>query len=379
MSRPFDVIVVGGGPAGATAGALLAQQGMQVLICEGKVFPREKVCGEFMGTASREVLRQLGLLEEFDRRAGAWVRRVAACVGGGGVGDVLWGDMPRDAAGAWPRALGRGELDEMLLLRARAMGAEVRQPCHVSFVEGDASSGFLVASSQGELQGRCVVMAHGLAQRGGMGASEAPARLRREYVSFKGHMEGCELPGDAIAIAGARGIYAGLVGTSGGRYSLAFVVNRRRAGRWGNSAEAQLRSLIEENAAFGRMVGMGRVSGAWMASGPLEPGVREVYRDGRFFVGNAAGEVHALVGEGITLAMRGGAMLAGVLGRFGVSQLEAGGRAYERMWRSEFMRRYAAAQLFANLMMRPDASRMAASVLRQWPELMSVCVRAAGK
>jgi menaquinone-9 beta-reductase len=366
-SSLWDVVVVGGGPAGATAGGLLAGRGFRVVICEGKIFPREKVCGEFMGTRIRPVLRRLGLLEEFERRAGPEVVRVVACAGNG---VEMVGEMPRDGEGAWPRAMGRGEFDWMLLERARELGAEIRQGCHVMKVEGDAAGGFVVKTSGGELRARAVVMAHGM-------ATGEP--LRKRYVSFKAHFVGCDLAEETIAIGGGAGIYVGLVKSSEKRYSLAFVVRRERLARLGNSGDEQLAGLLAENGGFRRMLGKASRVGAWMASGPLEPGIRRIYEDGKFFVGNAAGEVHALVGEGITLAMRGAEVLADVVRELGLGDLAGAGREYERRWRREFAWRYGAANVFANLMMRPALAGMAGSVMEAWPELLDVCIRRSGK
>jgi flavin-dependent dehydrogenase len=370
----FDVAIIGGGPAGATAGGLLARAGFKVLLCEGKPFPREKVCGEFMGTRVRSVLARLELLHEFDRLAGPPVRRVAACVGE----DDVEGIMPPDSQGALPRALGRGTLDELLLNRARSLGATVWQPCHVVSVAGNAQTGFRLQTNNGEVAARTIVLAHGLPQKGALdGREHAP--LRRQYVCFKAHFAGCALDEKTIAIAGGQGIYAGLVKTSADRYSIAFVVHRSRIEQFGNTAPLQLAALRRENAGFHRMIGGSTPCGPWHASGPLEPGVRCVYDDGRFFVGNAAGEVHALVGEGITLAMRGGELLADILGQHGLDHLDDAGTFYEKRWRSEFARRYAAAQVFANLMMRPALAGMAGRVLNAYPELMDACIRQSGK
>src|SRR5690242_10574279 len=137
MVLSTDILIVGGGPAGATCAGLLARAGFGVVVCESKGFPREKVCGEFMGMRLRPVLGRLGLLEEFDGRAAPTVVRVVGHAGGLSVA----GELPSDDAGAFPRGFSRGELDEMLLGRARELGVRVVQPCHVGSVVGDGRAG----------------------------------------------------------------------------------------------------------------------------------------------------------------------------------------------------------------------------------------------
>jgi flavin-dependent dehydrogenase len=381
MRHAWDIIIIGGGPAGSTAAALLAQQSraaghpLSIALFEGKSFPREKVCGEFMGTRLRPVLRRLNLLEEFDRRAGPPITRVVAHSGQ----TSIVGELPSDADGAWPRAVSRADLDAMLLQRAADSGATVFQSCHVSEITGNADEGFVVSTPHGKIHARTVILAHGLAQRPSLAPDETTSPLRREYISYKAHFANSFLPENAIAIGGAHGIYAGLVKSNGDRSSLAFVIRRSRAKRFGPSGDAQLAALLRENAGFSGMLRSAPQITPWMTSGPLEPGIRTQYHDGRFFVGNAAGEVHALVGEGITLAMRSAALLADTLIQTGLTNLHRAGALYTHAWRKQFIPRYAAAQLFANLMMRPALAAFTGSFLDTYPEAFAACIRSAGK
>ena len=58
MTRlPYDAVVVGAGPAGSAAAAMLAQSGRDVLLLEKASFPRSKVCGEFLSGAALEHVR----------------------------------------------------------------------------------------------------------------------------------------------------------------------------------------------------------------------------------------------------------------------------------------------------------------------------------
>ncbi|MBK8740329.1 MAG: FAD-dependent monooxygenase [Betaproteobacteria bacterium] len=70
MESRYDAIIVGGGPAGATAGILLAQAGWRIAIVEKARFPRRKVCGEFISGTTWPLLRQLGVTGELLELAG---------------------------------------------------------------------------------------------------------------------------------------------------------------------------------------------------------------------------------------------------------------------------------------------------------------------
>src|SRR4029077_3274632 len=105
----YDAIIIGAGPAGATAALMLARAGWSVAIVEKHSFPRRKVCGEFISATSMPLLHELGLLEDFLERAGPEVRLVGLLARD----LVLAAPMPRPSnrSGRWGRALGREHLD----------------------------------------------------------------------------------------------------------------------------------------------------------------------------------------------------------------------------------------------------------------------------
>ena len=113
MTAEFDAIIVGGGPAGASAGIHLAASGARVLLAERERFPREKLCGEFISPECLEHFERLGVLGEMGRGgarvsetvfyapSGRGVSVPSAWFGGRG-GDALGLSRPR-----WTRACSR--------------------------------------------------------------------------------------------------------------------------------------------------------------------------------------------------------------------------------------------------------------------------------
>src|SRR5215211_782598 len=124
-TRAYDAIIVGGGPAGSTAALLLSKAGWSVAVVEKAVFPRRKVCGEFISAASLPLLAELGVDSAFATSAGPSVRRIALYSG-----DVIVdAPMPKvqSAVACWGRALSREQFDLLLLDAAARAGADVWQ------------------------------------------------------------------------------------------------------------------------------------------------------------------------------------------------------------------------------------------------------------
>lgn len=76
MSEPYDLIIIGAGPAGTSAALYAAPLGLKVLLLDKKSFPRDKICGDALSGKAMEVLRDLGLADEAQKLPGAHIHSV---------------------------------------------------------------------------------------------------------------------------------------------------------------------------------------------------------------------------------------------------------------------------------------------------------------
>ena len=71
LADNYDVLIAGGGPAGASAAIHLSAEGARVLLVEQKRFPRQKLCGEFISPECLGHFKRLGVAERMTSRGGA--------------------------------------------------------------------------------------------------------------------------------------------------------------------------------------------------------------------------------------------------------------------------------------------------------------------
>jgi menaquinone-9 beta-reductase len=395
----FDAAIVGAGPAGSAAAILLARAGWSVALIERQRFPRRKVCGECIAASNLPLLDALGVGAEVERLAGAELRRVALLHGAASVvADLPPADQPGHRYG---RALGREQLDTLLVEQAVAAGATVFQPCALQAIEGEAGRFRLQLRPAGEggeetaIEAGLVVAAHGSWEP--LPSERAVRREQRrtsDLFAFKANFRRTSIEPDLLPVLSFAGGYGGMVVADDGIATLAGCIREDRLDRdreanpgerAGDVFEAILR---RECAGVAAALRGAEREGPWLATGPIRPGVRLGQGDGVFRVGNAAGEAHPIVGEGISMALQSAFVLAALIGPERQRLVDPHSAAaaqsrllheYEACWRQRFARRLRIAAAFAHLAMRPWAARAAWPIVRAWPGLLTRGARWSGK
>lgn len=144
IARP-QVIVIGGGPAGATCSTLLAQQGVKVELFEREHFPRFHI-GESLIPETYWVLKRLGMLEKMKRSHFVRKYSVQFVNQGGKLSEPFYfvEHKPHECSETWQVL--RSEFDKMMLDNAREHGVNVNEGARVLEIlfEGDRAVGVRV-------------------------------------------------------------------------------------------------------------------------------------------------------------------------------------------------------------------------------------------
>jgi flavin-dependent dehydrogenase len=165
--RPEDpeVIVIGGGPAGSTASALVAQRGHRVTLFEREHFPRFHI-GESLIPETYWVLKRLGMLPKMQKSHFVKKYSVQFVNSNGRLSApfYFWDNKPHECSQTWQVV--RSEFDKMMLDNAREHGVDVQEGVRVLEVlfEGDRAVGVRVKAEDGsvrEVRARVIVDASG--------------------------------------------------------------------------------------------------------------------------------------------------------------------------------------------------------------------------
>ena len=392
MDHRFDAVIIGAGPAGSTAAILLASAGWSVALVEKQAFPRRKVCGECIAASNLPLIQALGLGERFHALAGAPLRQVALYSGKA----RLYAELPALGTGPlrWGKALGREHLDTMLLHQATAAGAKILQPWAVRTISGEPGNfGCEIAAGSDRLQLQAPVM---IAAHGSWEPSPFTHRLQAkkpgDLFGFKANYRHSQLAHDTLPVLALPGAYGGMVVGDGGMLTLACCIRRdtlaacRQRYRSHNAAEAVEAYLKDACDGVAAALDGAERQGKWLSVGPLQPGMCSSMHDLKqpFLVGNAAGEAHPIIGEGISMAMQSAWLLCQRLIALGpvtssVTAYQDLRYAYTKDWQQQFSPRIRLAAMFAHIAMRPVATALVLPLLQRWPSLLTHGARYSGK
>lgn len=390
MTCKVDILIVGGGPAGATTGLLLARSGWSVAIVEKKNFPRPKVCGEFISAATLPLMQELGILNFYATHAGPAVQQVGLFA----ADTMLTSAMPPadNSFGKWGRALGREYLDEVLLNEARQAGAKIWQPWSASALE-DKQTHFMctVATKDktAEIAAQLIIIANGSWERSVVKRPDI-LHSQSDLLAFKARFRNCILEHDLMPLISFPGGYGGLVHSDSEHVTLSCCIRRdvlqkiRVQNPRLQAGDAVLHYIKSTCVGVHRVLSSAYREGPWLSVGPLWPGIRRCYDNGIFYVGNIAGEAHPVIAEGISMAMQSAWLLSQLLftlpqGRVVRKDLASIGRDYRKKWNAQFANRIRAAAFFAQMASRPQVMALLLPIIKRFPGLLTYGATLSGK
>ena len=387
-SQAAQVIVVGGGPAGAATAFHLARAGIHVTILDRAHFPRDKPCSEYMSPQASRILDEMGVLEQIERSGAAHLAGMRVHAPNGTAFQGRFADVEgfrgyRDRG----LALRRTILDHLLLDRARAVGAVVCEGVRVIDLRRDSNgrvTGVDAIDERGErrtLSASIVVGADGLRSVVARRLDLAATRLAQRRVAFVTHFAGIDM-GDSGEMHVDHDGYLGLADVGGGMTNVAVVVPRSRAreasGDPAGFVDAWIRRRRHVAPRFAKAVRVTPV----LATGPFASAARRAWAPGAALVGDAADFFDPFTGEGIYAALRGAELLVphiiDALSATAPADGDASLGAYDRARIGEFRGKWAVERMIGVAVTFPAVMNVAARSLALRPQMAHTIVGVTG-
>ena len=344
-----ECVIIGGGVAGLAAANQLADAGKSPLIIDGGEYPCHRICGEYFSHEGLPLLKKWGISLPREFNHARFVK---------GKSKVEF-QLPV-AAGGCPRF----DFDVQLYDRALKKGARALLKTTVLSLElpKEPSAPFeLLLSDQQVIKANHLIIGTGkLPKTTGIKAVVPMMK----YIGFKSHFEGIEMD-DSIEVHLFPGGYLGLERVSGTVFNMTVLINKDHVADldhpevvFENLLQMESMSLFKE-----RMKNAVRVFPKWLVGQVPEFGIRKNPDWERvFWIGDAAGGIPPISGEGLAIALTSGCMAADYL-------MHSDAEQFRIDWAKRYRKRIFWAQQIHKMMIRPFSSEIALKACHLFPSL----------
>ncbi|HOA38750.1 MAG TPA: NAD(P)/FAD-dependent oxidoreductase [Flavihumibacter sp.] len=372
VEQPFetDIAIAGGGLAGLSAAILLARQGHSVVLLEKNEYPFHRVCGEYISEESRPFLASLGL--DLPATTYPLIRQLQLSAP---AGLSLLTDLQPGGFG-----ISRYRLDDLLAQQARAAGVRLLTGLKVDAIQYRNGKQEMQA---GKLRFAAKLALGCFGKRSNLDLGfKRPFAIHKpgkagNYIAVKYHVR-YDQPIDTIALHNFDQGYCGISAVENNQYCLCYLTIADNLARCGNNIPQMEATILAQNpflrniwqtADFGdrKPISISQVSFAPKST--LENHV--------LMIGDAAGLITPLCGNGMSIAMHGAKLAAGLgdsflRGKIFRSVLEA---QYQRQWKQHFGRRLQAGRAIQYFFGNPRLSNWLLRAGRMSPALTRFLIK----
>jgi flavin-dependent dehydrogenase len=364
METGHDIIIIGGGLAGLTAGIHFSKEGRRVLVLEKSGYPKHKVCGEYVSGEIVPYLEWLGIdvaalkavsINKFEFSASNG-KTVTAILPLGGIG------------------ISRYALDYYLYQKALENGCEVVQ-AHVTDVQFNEDS-FIVTAGDVAYTAKVVIGAYGKRSNIDQVLSREFIKGKSPWLAVKAHYSG-NFPDHVVGLHNFDGGYCGVSKVEGGLINVCYLADYESFKKYKNIEEYQdkvlagnmnLKKILAESAmVFDKPVTISQI--CFDRKQPVENHI--------LMAGDTAGLIHPLCGNGMAMAIHSAKIasetvldfLNGKSNRLGMEQ------QYKAEWRRQFSKRLAMGRVLGRILQNRFLTKQLMRVVSYVPALLPVIIK----
>lgn len=305
MKTPeYDLLIVGGGLGGLALAQLVARSGWKVLVLEKGRYPQHKVCGEYLSEEVRPFLNSLGLPLE------AWnlpkIRRLEVSDHSGRVYSF------RLQQGGF--GLSRYQLDQALAQQAQLAQVTILEGETVMEVQTQGNYPIAITKS-GLFSARMLVGAWGKRAHPDLTWKRSFIQKRpnalNQFIAVKHHFELPSIPDDLIRLDNFQDGYAGMSQVEAGIVCCCYLSRASNLRKAGGNIQRMEREILEQNPRLKAVFSQAKpLYERPLSISQVSFEAKEQSKDGVLFLGDAAGLIAPLSGNGMSMALRSAWMAA---------------------------------------------------------------------
>jgi len=366
----YDVAIIGGGLAGLATAIQMADLGRKVILFEKKTYPFHRVCGEYISMESWDFLARLGLklIEE-------QLPKINQLNISSPSGSLLSHTMSMGGFG-----ISRFKLDEMLALKAVEKGVVIMSGTAVSTTEF-VNDHWEISANNTQYHSRMAIGSFG--KRSNLDVQQKRNHTQRKsksslsnYIAVKYHIK-ADLPSDVIELHNFDQGYCGISKIEDDRYCMCYLTTTDNLSKCGKDIDKLEKSILSKNPHLNRYFSeFEKIYDSPLSIAQIDFSNKKTIEQGMPMIGDAAGMIAPLCGNGMSMALRGSTLLAPLLDEYlsGKIALNTMHQSYEKLWKKEFSSRLRAGRLFQSWFGNRVITEGVIQVLRRSPYMMGKLV-----
>ncbi|NJW53372.1 NAD(P)/FAD-dependent oxidoreductase [Salinimicrobium oceani] len=363
--KQHEVVIVGGGLAGLTAAIHLAQKGQKITLFEKDAFPRHKVCGEYLSLEVKPYFDALKI--PFDDLEPARITKLHYSTPSGRTVQVK---LPLGAFG-----VSRYALDHLLYKTALDNGVKVIQEKVLKMTF--SGSEFVVSTAQGDHSAAYVLGSFGKRSLLDKKLDRKFFREPAPWVAVKNHYLEQDFPNDLVGLHNFDGGYCGLSRTETGEINLCYLATYRSF-KDHKSPERFNENVLRKNPFLDRFLSRATpVFEQPLSIAQISYEKKEAVKDHVLMLGDAAGLIHPLCGNGMAIAIHSAKiaseeLLTHLERKTSRQEMEA---AYKKRWERSFSRRFNAAGWLQKILLQPQLAEISQGLISRMPFVLPQIIK----
>jgi menaquinone-9 beta-reductase len=361
MPKIYPCAVIGGGLGGLCLAIQLAQQGIEVILFEKNNYPQHKVCGEYISMESWDFLIDLGVpLDELN------LPKITQLGISSENGFMLNSRLSLGGFG-----ISRYSLDHILCQIARTKGVVVHENCKVLDVQNIEENLSEITTAHGKYQAQIVCGCFGRYAPNFAKPAVETLTKRPDYIGVKYHIQ-TNLAPNRIELHNFKDGYCGISKVDNERYCLCYLSKVANLQQSGNDIKTMEQTILYKNPFLKKYFSQS----TFLFEKPLvisnvyfHP--KAAYFNELFMVGDAAGAITPLCGNGMSMAMRASKILATLLTLYFNENLKKQDliSRYTTIWKDNFNTRIWTGQYLQLLFGKKTSTQLALKTLHCFPKL----------
>jgi flavin-dependent dehydrogenase len=368
--KVYDLAIIGGGLAGLSLSIQAAKAGYSVILFEKEKYPFHKVCGEYISLESWNFLEELGIpLSDWNLPV---IKRLIISAPNG---NSLEHDLPLGGFG-----ISRYKLDAALAEIARTVGVELHDETRINEVIFEKSLSRVQAPG---FTSMAKVVCGSYGKRSNLDIKWKRTFIRKmndrlnNYMGVKYHVH-TDFPADLIALHNFSDGYCGISQIEENKYCLCYLTKAKNIRDSENSIKSMEKNILRKNPFLESLFS----SSTFLIDPPVTISQISFERksqveDHVLFIGDAAGMITPLCGNGMSMALHGSKIafeciqpfLDQHIDRYEMEQY------YTDKWNRQFSKRLGAGRMIQRFFGREWLSNLVIHSLKPFPKLLTLLIR----